>query len=186
MLISAHDGYPRWVDSGADFLEIDVRRSAGGAFILSHDEPAAGVRVPALDAALSVGRALQLDLKEDGLEEDLILHVLRHLAADEFVVTSGSDASINAVKASFPQVRAGLTLAEELADSTRRRIERCHADFVALDHRYEPRFKASPVPVWLWTVDDPRLLQRYVEDGWAEALITNRPELALRLRKGRS
>lgn len=85
----------------------------------------------------------------------------------------------------FPQVRAGLTLAEEADDSTWRRVERCHSDFVAVDHRYAGWFTTSAMPVWLWTVDDRRLLKRWVAGGWPEALITNRPDVAVRLRAKR-
>ena len=185
MLISAHDGFPRWVAAGADFLEVDVRRR-GGVFILSHDEPGAGATPPTLDEALRSGSRLQLDLKEDGIEEEMIQHVLRHAGAARIVVTTGSDDSIKTVKEAFPQVRAGLTLAETPTESTWRRIERCHADFVAVDHRYARDWSESPVPVWLWTVDDRRLLKRYAAGGWPDAIITNRPDLALSLRKGRS
>ena len=186
MLISAHDGFPRWVGAGADFLEVDVRRAADGAFILSHDEPAAGSTSPSLDDALRAGCPLQLDLKQDGSEEELIQHVLRHAATMAIAVTTGADDSVKAVKEAFPQVRCGLTLAEEPGESTRTRIERCHADFVAVDHRYARGWARSDLPVWLWTVDDERLLKRYIREAWPEAIITNRPVLALEIRKGRS
>ena len=182
MLISAHDGFPRWVRAGADYLEVDVRRAPDGAFILSHDEPAAGAHPPSLDEALRSGCRLQLDLKEDGLEEELIEHALRQVAAGGIAVTTGSDGSLLAVKRAFPQVRGGLTLAEEPDESTWRRIERCHADFVAVDQRWASGWASSTLPVWLWTVDDARLLKRYLREGWPEAIITNRPDLALRLR----
>lgn len=186
MLISAHDGFPRWVGAGADFLEVDVRRAADGRFILSHDEPAPGATPPSLDQAISSGCALQLDLKEDGHEEELIQHVLRQVSAQTIAVTTGADDSIKAVKEAFPQVRCGLTLAEAPEESTWRRIERCHADFVAVDHRYARGWASSGMAVWLWTVDDARRLKRYISEGWPEAIITNRPDLARRLMKGRS
>ena len=186
MLINAHDGFPLWVGAGADFLEVDVRRAADGTFVLSHDEPAAGARPPSLDDALRAGCPLQLDLKEDGTEEALIQHALRHVAATAIAVTTGADDSVKTVKEAFPQVRCGLTLAEEPGESTWRRIDRCHADFVAVDHRYAHHWATSDLPVWLWTVDDERLLKRYIGEGWPEAIITNRPVLALKIRKGRS
>ena len=182
MLISAHDGYPRWAGAGADFLEIDVRQASNGAFILSHHEPAEDEAVPGLEDALGTGCPLQLDLKEAGFEREVIRHVLRRLPAEKLAVTTGMDGSIKTVKESFPDVRAGLTLAEDLTGSTWRRIEDCHADFVALDHRYAASYARQPVHVWLWTVDDELLLERYLEEGWPEAIITNRPDLALRLR----
>ncbi len=185
-MISAHDGFPRWVGAGADFLEVDVRRAAGGAFIVSHDEPAAGATPPTLEDALRAGCPLQLDLKEQGIEEELMRRALSQVAAGTIAVTTGADDSIKTVKEVFPGVRCGLTLAEVPTESTWRRIERCHADFVAVDHRYAGGWASSTVPVWLWTVDEARLLKRYFRQGWPEGIITNRPDLALRIRRGRS
>ena len=42
------------------------------------------------------------------------------------------------------------------------------------------------VPIWVWTVDDKRLMQRFIKDRRIEAIITNRPDLALRLRSERA
>jgi glycerophosphoryl diester phosphodiesterase len=182
VLIVAHDGFPRSTGAGADFLEIDIRRTKDGVFVLSHDEPEPGAKNTALDEVRDVSERLQLDLKQPGLVADL----LRQFPAGRIVVTTAFDESIRAVKDQFPQVRAGLTLAEKVNDSTRQRIQACGADFIALDHRYAKRFGDYGVPVWLWTVDDERLLKRFLKDTRIEALITNRPDLALGLRKDRS
>lgn len=186
MLVSAHDGFPRWAHSGADFLEIDIRRNPDGTFILSHDEPQPNARYPTLEDALNSGDGLQLDLKEEGCEIDLITLALKRMAPRQLVVTTGSAESIRVVKETFPHLRAGLTLAEQPDDSTWQRVEHCHADFIALDHRYAKWYEGATTPVWLWTVDEARLLKRNIEEGWPEAIITNRPDLALRFRKGRA
>jgi glycerophosphoryl diester phosphodiesterase len=183
VLISAHDGFPRWVGCGADFLEIDIRRTKQGVFILSHDEPLPGAVSLMLDEVRSVTERLQLDLKDDpGFE----LELLSRFPADRVVVTTAEDESIKTVKDHFPTIRAGLTLAEDVDDSTRQRVKACGADFIALHHLYAKRFGEYGVPVWLWTVDDKRLLKRYLNDKRIEAIITNRPDIALRLRKDRS
>jgi glycerophosphoryl diester phosphodiesterase len=189
VLISAHNGYPRWLESGADFLEIDIRRTADGVIILSHDEPPPGVDHVRFDdvlrdAAQRVG--LQLDLKEPGYEIELVRRALGSLTPDKLAVTTGMDDSIRIVKGNFPEIRAGLTLSEKLTDSTLVRIERCHADFIALDHRYLRWYETSTTPIWVWTVDDKRSMSRYVKISAVEAIITNRPDIALVFRKGRS
>ncbi len=163
-----------------------MRRAGDGAFILSHDEPPVGVLGVKLQSALDTGHALQLDLKEPGFEVELLTNALSQLAADRIVLTTAVDESIRIAKERFPEVSAGLTLGERPSARTWRRVERCHADFIALDHRYERWYRDTPVPVWLWTVDDEPTLKRYIDSGKAEAIITNRPDLALRLRKDRS
>lgn len=186
VLISAHDGFPRWAGAGADYLEVDVRRDRSGTFILAHDEPRAGAPFVTLEAALGGSEGLQLDLKQRGWEVEVVEFALGRRPPERLAVTTGEDESIRIVKERFPEIRAGLTLGERPSASTWDRIARCHADFVALDHRYARWFAQSRLPVWLWTVDGDRLLKRYLGQKWVECVITNRPERALELRKGRS
>ena len=189
MLISAHDGYPRWLESGADFLEIDVRRTADGLTVLSHDEPQPAVDHLGFDEVLRAAArrvGLQLDLKEPGYEIEVVRHALESVAPEQLAVTTAIDESIRMLKDHFPEIRAGLTLGEQLAESTVRRVERCHADFIALNHHYLRWYKGFTVPIWVWTVDDERSMKRYLNNDRVEAIITNRPDIALRLRKDRS
>ncbi|TMG57593.1 MAG: hypothetical protein E6H83_14735 [Chloroflexi bacterium] len=37
LIVSAHDGYPRHLNSGADFIEVDVRRTEEGVVVIAHD-----------------------------------------------------------------------------------------------------------------------------------------------------
>jgi glycerophosphoryl diester phosphodiesterase len=185
LIVSAHDGYPRWLDAGADFIEVDVRRSRAGVIVLAHDDLLEGVAYPAFDEMLdrAAGRVgLQLDLKEEGYEVEVVAAALRRFAAREVVVTTGVDASLRRVKARFPEVRTGLT---------RRHVEATSHDFIALD-----RHGASPealdfcarhgIAVWVWTVDDGSTIRRLLADRRISGLITNRPDVALRLRSARS
>ncbi len=181
MIVSAHDGYPRWVTSGADFIEIDIRRDAEGVFVLSHDEPKHGGRYPTFDEVLRVtdGRiGLQLDLKESGYE----LELLARCRTERIAVTSPDIETVLKVKRHHPHVQAGLT---------RQFIEETTADFIALDHRHADdegldlaaRYE---IPVWVWTVDDRREMKRLIAGGRVAGIITNRPDVALKLRKARS
>lgn len=180
MIVSAHDGYPRWVSAGADFIEVDVRRNAEGVFILAHDEPRPGASHPTLDEVFKAtdGKVkVQLDLKEDGYEIEL----MATCPLDRIVITTGNLESIERIKAVYPQVTAGLT---------RQFAEETTTDFLALDHRHATDealdFCASHgIAVWLWTVDDRKLIERCINDPRVAGLITNRPELALKLRTAR-
>lgn len=185
LIVSAHQGYPRWLNSGADFIEIDIRRARDGVIVVSHDEPRPGDKGVTFHevAESAAGRiGLQLDLKEPGYEVDLIRSALERLPAAKLVVTAEMDESIRLIKERFPEIRAGLT---------RQRVEQNHADFIALDQRYASNdaldlCERYGIKVWVWTVDDKRLMQRFVNDHRIEGLITNRPDLAVRLRSARS
>jgi glycerophosphoryl diester phosphodiesterase len=171
VIVSAHDGYPRLLHSGADFIEIDVRRDAGGAIILAHDEPRPGRRYPTLDQVLAEidGRSgLHLDLKEAGFETELMTRVLARLPPHRVVATPDFGESVRAIKEGFPEVRVS------------------PVDFVAVDHDKLGDYSGPRLPIWVWTVDEKRSMKRYMKDARIEGIITNRPDLALKLRKARS
>ena len=119
---------------------------------------------------------------------------------DQLVIT-GEDAAIRTVKEQFPQVQAGLSIGEEVTSLPpwekvgvrlselfpRGRLERCQADFVAVHRRLASltvlRYcESHGLPAWVWTVDDGPAIARFLADSRVTALITNRPELALKLR----
>ena len=185
LIVSAHRGYPRWVNSGADFIEIDVRRNANGVYVISHDELQPGAGHPTLDEVLdaAAGRVgVQLDLKENGDDLAVVQAALVKCPADRLAVTSGLSESIRAIKDRFPDVKAGLT---------RQHVEQTDADFIALDQSYATDEALDfctryAIPVWVWTVDERKLMERFIKDKRIAGIITNRPDLALRLRRDRS
>ncbi len=144
---------------------------------------------------------LHIDLKEVGYEAEIVNLALAHFNAGQFVITSLEDVSIRIIKEQFPQVRAGLSLgrdADEVPVWRRlivrlselfpdRRLRRCHADFAAVHQRLARirllRYCARKrVPAWVWTVDDEAEIARFLADPRVTTLITNRPDVALRMR----
>ena len=218
--VSAGDRYRHAIALGVDYVEADVRRTKDGMTVIFHDDRTAsgravrglghsemaeeaGLEALTLDELLDVaaGRVgLHLDLKEPGYEADIVRTVLDRCRVDEFVVTSGVG-EIRTIKEAFPQVRAGLTMGDNLIGVTpwlkvrerlreffpRRFIERARADFIAVHQhlavltalRYCERER---LPAWVWTVDDERSIARFITDARVSALVTNRPDIAIRLR----
>jgi glycerophosphoryl diester phosphodiesterase len=180
VIVSAHDGYPRWVNSGADFIEIDIRRTPDGLIVLAHDELETGAKhvtfKEVVDAAC--GRiGIHLDLKEAGYEVELIRMALEKCPAERLVLTSENPDSVRIVKQQFPDVRTGITAKDVKATS---------ADFTPLDQQHASEealeFCArNQIPVWVWTVDDARLMKRFIRDDRIAGIITNRPDVALKL-----
>lgn len=169
MLISAHAGFPRWLDSGADFVELDIRRDERGVIIDAHDPPKAGEVHATYDEILerAAGRiGLHLDLKEAGFELELVARALECFPPHKIVVTPDFESSARTIKEHFPHVRVS------------------PIDFVTLDQKNPVVYTGKPV--WVWTVDDPRRMARLMDDTAVECIITNRPDLALALRSARS
>ena len=147
--------------SGAEYAELDIRRTADGELVVHHDErvagaplarstyrqlcAAAGHQVPRVREALQVlaGRVKgHLDLKEPGTEHEVVALALDVLGPHNFVVTTDDTASITAVKRTFPRVITALTVGRHLPQpGTLRdlfpvdRVRACGADWVAMHHR---------------------------------------------------
>jgi glycerophosphoryl diester phosphodiesterase len=219
--VSAAERYRRAIDLGVDFIEFDVRRTRDGATVIFHDDRTAsgrdvrtlshrelaeelGPEAMTLNELLDVaaGRVgLHLDLKETGYEADVVRAALDRSPVDRLVITSG-DAAIRTIKEQFPEVRAGLSIGEEINHLApwmklrvrlselfpRGRLERCHADFVAVHQQLARltvlRFcKSHGIDAWVWTVDDEPEIVRFLADSRVKTLITNRPDVAMRLRR---
>jgi glycerophosphoryl diester phosphodiesterase len=151
---------------------------------------------------IAVGHTpLHVDLKEDEFALETVRAILDRLAERDFVVTTGGEQVIRRIKDQFPTVSAGLTLGRDLEGWPPLRIlgvrlnelfpgprlNRSHADFVAM-HQQLARIRllsytgARSLPAWVWTVDDEVEMKRFLADPRVTTLITNRPDLALRLR----
>jgi glycerophosphoryl diester phosphodiesterase len=185
VIVSAHNGYPNWLNSGADFMEVDIRRTPGEVIVLAHDVLQPNRKYVELDEVLEAACGkigLQLDLKEPGYEDLLLTKVLSRCAPDRVVVTTDRSEALRHIKHVHPDVKAGLT---------RRHVEETDFDFLCLDQAYvnddELDFCLQrDIPVWVWTVDNPRQMRRFFADGRIAGLITNRPDRALQLRSDRS
>ncbi len=151
---------------------------------------------------IAVGRAgLHVDLKEDDCGPEIVRLVLDCLSESHFVVTTGGDMVIRRIKDQFPTVTAGLTVGRDVEHwppwrslgvrlselFPGPRLKRSHADFVAM-HQQLARVRlldytaTRRLPAWVWTVDDEVEMTRFLADPRVTTLITNRPDVALRLR----
>jgi glycerophosphoryl diester phosphodiesterase len=199
------DSYDRAARLGADYLEFDARRTLDGEFVVHHDPrlatsgPISGLttdeyRKAAGDQALTVaelidltrGRArLHADLKVVGDEEALAELLLRRLAAEEMVVTTGEDMSVRRLENLHPELRVGLTLGRDWEAQVRA----CRPDFLTFDRRLAKRLldycAGHSLPAWVWTVDEEAEMRTLLADPRLSVLITNRPDLALAIRDGR-
>jgi glycerophosphoryl diester phosphodiesterase len=151
---------------------------------------------------MSAGRVgLHIDLKEPAQEAEIVSAALGRVAESGFVVTTGDAESIRRIKDLFPNVRAGLTLGTDMTDARAwatarermselfpgRRLKRSRADFVAA-HQQLARIRLlrycarRRIAAWVWTVDEEQQIARFMADRRVTALITNRPDIALRFK----
>lgn len=145
---------------------------------------------------LTKGRIhLDIELKEPGYEEEIIAALRRsEMPEDDFVITTFLSESLRRFKALYPGPRCGLLIEENCespaSDNIPAFIERLRhadADFVAphaslVTPDFISEMQAQNYPAWVWTVDDPAEMTKFLQTPGVEAIITNHPDLAVRQR----
>jgi glycerophosphoryl diester phosphodiesterase len=226
---ATYEAYEDAVTTGAEYAEFDLRRTRDGELVVYHDglavDPgggarprvgdldyaglcaAAGYRVPLARDVMALlarrGLAGHLDLKETGDEADVIIAALAAFGdPSRFVATTLEDASVRAIKTTFPQVKTALSLGRDLREiaahrwlgiraaelAPLRRVRRCGADWVAVNYQLA-RFGVirachrAGVGVMVWTVDGDADVDEFLADSRVNVLITNRPRFAVARRE---
>jgi glycerophosphoryl diester phosphodiesterase len=148
-LVSAHasdraptlETYRDAVATGADYVELDIRRTADGELVSFHDastsggEPLAavgyarlcdlaGYQVPTVADVLATmkGRARgHLDLKDTGGEDEVVRLALDVLGPGQFIITTLEDSSAAAIRSRFESaddVPVALSLGRDMAGAS--------------------------------------------------------------------
>ena len=139
---------------------------------------------------------LDVELKEEGYETKIVEMLLRYFKENEFVITSFNDNSLRKIKNSYPHLKVGLLLGKDKPKkliATRiselfpiKRAIHAKADFLAphwklLRWGFLRRAKNNNKPVFVWTVNDEKMMKVFLKDDRIEAIITDKPDLAASL-----
>ena len=205
---------------GADMIEFDVRRTKDHVLIAYHDEwiqghsikdlthgavsqiaRNQGFDIPTVEAVLkrSKGKTkLDVELKEESYEKEVIELLTKYFEEDQFVITSFNGASLRVVKERCPDIKTGLILGREIPFYhilTRlqeffpmKRCNKAKADFLVVHWKllklgFLERAKKNNRPVFVWTVNDKEMMSRLLQDRRVYAIVTDKPDLAVSLRK---
>jgi len=175
------DAFAKAIEIGADMIEFDVRRAPDGRLVISHDPVrGAGAELATLEDTLRLtqGRIkLDVELKEPGCEGEAVELLLKYFSLTDFCVTSFLAPAIREVRAIDPGIRTGLIFAmwgEGVAASD--------ADFLVAHYRLAKKAEKIGKPLFVWTVDNPLLTRRLLKRPLVEAIVTNDPRKALKLR----
>ena len=214
------ESFKKAIEIGVDMVEFDVRRTKDQALIVHHDELMAGkpvkeltydeiskmtirqrFSVPTFEEVLKCTSGkikLDVEIKEEGYEKEVVELLLRYFKKDEFVITSFLDSCIKKIKDDYPDINAGLLLGVSKPKNfilTRmseffpaRRCREAKADFLVPHQRllwfgFLGRAKKENKPVFVWTVNDQREIWKMLHDQRIDAIITDKPDLALSLRR---
>jgi glycerophosphoryl diester phosphodiesterase len=214
------ESFQKAIELGADMIEFDVRRTKDHVLIAQHDELMEGkpIRDFAYEEIHQMARGqgfflatleevlhctkgrikLDVELKEEGYEKEVVDLLSRYFQKDQFVVTSFRDSCIKRVKENDPGIKTGLILGKLKPNNpifTRLSevfpIRRCHkarADFLVpnwelLKFGFLERMSWKNIPVFVWTVNDEEMIRKLLHDERIAAIITDRPDLAISLRQ---
>jgi len=141
---------------------------------------------------------LDVEVKEEGYEKRIVEHLSRYFKKDQFVITSFYDSCVKRIKEDDPDIQVGLILGISKAKNPiltkiseffpMGRCNRARADFLAPHWRllmlgFLGRAKRENKPVFVWTVNDRKMIQKMLRDPRIDAIITDKPDLALSLRQ---
>jgi glycerophosphoryl diester phosphodiesterase len=142
-----------------------------------------------------------LDLKDIGCEHELIELATSILAWDQLQITTLEDASVATITQSYPEARVALNLGRGAPPNPLERVRTrlselfplgraraCGARFLTLNYRHAAlgtvrRAYRAGFPIFVWTVDDPPTMARWLADPRVEGVITNRPATAMRVKE---
>jgi glycerophosphoryl diester phosphodiesterase len=193
---------------GCEMAEIDVRSTRDGHLVVVHDARVRGVPVAAQDLGelrarvalgqapllhemveLAAGRiALDVELKDSWVAPALAT-LARHLEPESYIVTSFLDAAVRQAGQADPRVRTGLLVRPGRPP---RRLEARLAQTGASLLGLPAALARAGLLAWaanrelasfVWTVNDQRALRSLLADQRVSAVVTDRPELALELRR---
>jgi glycerophosphoryl diester phosphodiesterase len=194
------------IELGADMIELDVRRTRDGRLIVFHDARVKTVQVsslryeairirgtkrnpPLLEDALALTKdriALNLEVKEAGYVEETIA-LLRQFGLERCLLSSFLDEVVVEAKALAPELRTGLLVATAFRKALTTRLPASNADCLCLHRRLADAAALASateagITCVVWTVNAPRAMDRYLGHPAVEAMITDRPAVALERR----
>jgi glycerophosphoryl diester phosphodiesterase len=203
------EAFRRAIDLGADMIEFDVRRTRDGRHVIHHDPDisgkpighldlpdiralarSTGFHVPGLEEALHLSRGrigLDIELKEEGYEQEIVRLVTGALRTEDFIVSSFHAGSIERIRQCRAGVRTGLifndaaALTEEILRGETEWLFPAEslAGGVFLD-----RMRAAGKRIAAWTVNDVNRMKRLLDDDRIDGIITDRTDAALAVRAG--
>jgi glycerophosphoryl diester phosphodiesterase len=214
------ESFEKAIEIGVEMIEFDVRRTKDHALIVYHDELMEGKPVKELTydeiSRMAMGQGfsiptfeevlkctsgkikLDVEIKEESYEKEVVELLTRYFKKDQFVITSFYDSCIRRIKDNDPEIKAGLILGISKPKHpmrTRlseffpgRRCKEAKADFLVPHWRllwfgFIDRVKRENKPVFVWTVNDPKMIWKLLQDNRIDAIITDQLDLAISLRQ---
>ncbi|RME74587.1 MAG: glycerophosphodiester phosphodiesterase [Planctomycetota bacterium] len=196
--------------AGVQWIEFDIRRTSEGELVLFHDGEVKGAKTKDLSRKeledmgeipiVSLEEVLKnwhqdfcmdLELKEEGYEAEVVDLALQYLHPSQMVFTSFWRNSVREIKKRYPFLKVGLLVARNWPEKKFsrwiptvfpiRKAMASGADFLAphyffLSMGIVSRAYAKGLPLWFWTVNKVRTYIHLEKFPGIEGIITDHPE----------
>ncbi len=208
--------FQKALDLGVDGIELDLQKTADGRLAVFHDEQIASkkisqlsleeinsqalklnFRVPELADALNLiaGKAkLQIVIKEQGYEQDVVASALKVLLPEDFTIISFHAKSLQIIKKFFPHVKTGLIIGTKHGRITQILLFALNRNkYLTFTDMFSINWKLwlagfvklipSNYPLSVWTADGTALIKSLLSDDAVSGIVSNYPDRALLLKK---
>jgi glycerophosphoryl diester phosphodiesterase len=176
------------IASGCELIETDLRRGPDGRIVLAHDEEEAlREGVVELESLLELARGrirLDLELKEPGLERDLV----GRIGDDrDSIISSFHEAALRDLHELEPSLQTGLIVEAPLDADPTILAERAGAETLIVHDALLSRKLLEDAAtggrtVWVWTVNTELRLAELLSEPLLAAVITDAPARAVAIR----
>lgn len=201
------EGFLDGVARGAEWVELDVHRTADGALAVFHDDALGGkplarlelrqarelaerlrhIQLPVLEqviAALPRTVGLNVEIKAAGIGPAVVAALALHNAVERTICSSFDYPTIREMAEQRTQVRTGILTDSPLSDAVAE-IRQARAQALFLKHTLATRalveeVKKAGFQVFVWTVNSEADLKRMLELR-VDGIITDFPERLARL-----
>ena len=211
--------FDKAVELNSDAIELDIRKTKDNLIVVFHDPTyqnkhindwnylelnektqEEGFLVPLLSDVLKLYKnkiLLDIEIKEEGYEEEIIKMVKEVLDYNEFNIRSFSEKTIRTIKKLDPKIYTILLIGAEfpkygfltriaelfpLAKVIRSKCDCVSPNYQLIRLWYVQRMHLIKKPVLAWTVNDEKLIDRMLHKAKVDGVVTNYPDLAISIR----
>ena len=179
------------IDSGAEMIEVDVRRADNGVLYLSHDVPDdIGIRPTLRDLFELIGpeenMRMNLDAKTEGLVEPVMALAKEYGLTGRIIFTGSCNSDRLLAKSLGADVWRSMWQGDSVPDGIRASKEDgspyLNVHYSMITEEYDRELRKIGAGFSAWTVNDEENIRRFLKMGISN-ITTRTPRLALRLRK---
>lgn len=161
---------------------------------------AQGFEVPTFEEALqflSSQTRVLIEIKEIGNEQEIIRVARRFLSNEEFIIISLDDEALATVRKIDQNIKTGLILGQDKPEAWLRtrlaelypakRVKRLQPDYLIPHYRlfkYDilRGIRKINLPIFVWTVNEPSMIKKYLKLDYISGVITDCPEVATQIK----